>query len=155
MSGDDIFDRKHIHAISKKYKGVKKNSVDTIQGFYGSVLLPVIGTQYLSHIIASVRKWFRGIVENDLLEIEIVGAKYEAIESDAQHNNKPMLESELRKTTVNFRSEKNGQQINPIIDYRNLTYIDIRYSLLLEQKNAFSGISLEEIKKEVKTSPST
>lgn len=45
-----------------------KITVECLHKFYHDELSEYITTQYLSHIVASVRKWFRDIVGNDLLK---------------------------------------------------------------------------------------
>lgn len=101
-----------------------------------------IGTQYLSHIVASARKWLRNIVGNELLEIETVPIEYLSLKGVEETTS---CEYELKKTVVNFRAARNGRSINPLKDYTTLTYIDIPYSEILEKEPSEYGCNEDKI----------
>lgn len=147
MSSYDIFD--YLKKITDKYKTDEKK-IRTTKDFYDDNILPIVGNQYLSHIITSIRKWFREIVENDRLEIEIVGEEFVTIEADKGCKTIPQLTVELDKTVVSFRAVENGRPINPLTEYLSLTYIDISYSLLLESQKHFNDSKPEKIKKDLR-----
>lgn len=139
----DILNKKDV--ILNKYPQLSEKEIGDIYNLYTENLIPYVSTEYLSHIVASVRKWFRKLIDNDRFEIDVNPTPYKELDVKSIIS----LNNEKKKFKIDFYNANAPKEPIPVTDlmkrYKELTYMSIQYPGSLEK--ATTEISLNTLER--------